>query len=75
MIVAGFSTGIPIRRSPEGATELPARLIYTMLTKGTEYIDKGQDYYEGRYRQRVLHHLTVRAQKLGFNLIPVPETV
>lgn len=52
-----------------------ARLIYTMLTKGTDYVDKGQDYYEERYRQRVLHHLTVRAQKLGFNLIPVPEAV
>ena len=52
-----------------------ARLIYTMLTKGTEYVDKGQDYYEERYRQRVLHHLTVRAQKLGFNLTPVPEAV
>lgn len=51
-----------------------ARLIYTMLTKGTEYVDKGQDYYEERYRQRVLHHLTVRARKLGFNLTPVPET-
>ncbi len=52
-----------------------ARLIYTMLTKGTEYVDKGQDYYEERYRQRVLHHLTVRAQKLGFNLTPDPKTV
>ncbi len=50
-----------------------ARLIYTMLTKGTEYVDKGQEYYEERYRQRVLHHLTVRARKLGFNLTPVPE--
>jgi len=52
-----------------------ARLIYTMLTKGTEYVDKGQDYLDERYRQRVLHHLTVRAQKLGFNLTPVPENI
>jgi hypothetical protein len=27
-----------------------ARLIYTMLTKGQEYTDQGQDYYEERYR-------------------------
>ncbi|SDI18351.1 hypothetical protein SAMN05428952_11101, partial [Nitrosomonas sp. Nm132] len=27
-----------------------ARLIYTMLTKGEEYTDQGQDYYEERYR-------------------------
>lgn len=34
-----------------------ARLIYTMLTKGEEYTDQGQEYYEERYRERVLHHL------------------
>lgn len=49
-----------------------ARLIYTMLTKGTEYTDQGQDYYEERYRQRVMHHLTKRAEKLGFQLTPIP---
>lgn len=51
------------------------RLIYTMLTKGTEYTDQGQDYFEERYRQRVLHHLAKRAEKLGFQLTPIPETV
>jgi transposase len=50
-----------------------ARLIYTMLTKGTDYMDKGQDYYEERYRQRVMHHLNNRAQKLGFQLTPIPD--
>ena len=48
-----------------------ARLIYTMLTKGSAYVDRGQNYYEERYRQRVLHHLTRRAQKLGFHLTPI----
>lgn len=52
-----------------------ARLIYTMLTKGSEYLDRGQDYYEERYRQRVFHHLARRAAKLGFQLAPVePQT-
>ena len=32
-----------------------ARLIYTMLTKGEEYTDQGQDYYEQRYREHVVH--------------------
>jgi len=32
-----------------------ARLIYTMLSKGQEYTDQGQAYFEERYRQRVLH--------------------
>ena len=50
-----------------------ARLIYTMLTKGTEYADKGQDYYEERYRQRVMYHLAKRAEKLGMQLVPVPQ--
>ena len=46
-----------------------ARLIYTMLTKGEEYVDKGQAYYEERYRSRVLHQLEQRAQKLGMTLV------
>lgn len=49
-----------------------ARLIYTMLTKGAQYTDQGQDYYEERYRQRVMHHLARRAEKLGFQLTPIP---
>lgn len=36
-----------------------------MLTKGEEYADQGQDYYEERYRARVLRQLSFRAQKLG----------
>jgi len=46
-----------------------ARLIYTMLTKGEEYTDQGQEYFEERYRQRVLHSLSVRAEKLGMKLV------
>ena len=47
-----------------------ARLIYSMLTKGEEYTDQGQAYYEERYRQRVLHNLNRRAQQLGMTLVP-----
>jgi len=47
-----------------------ARLIYTMLTKGEEYTDQGQAYYEERYQQRVLHNLNRRAQQLGMTLVP-----
>ena len=46
-----------------------ARLIYTMLTKGEEYTDQGQEYFEERYRQRVLRQLTLRAEKLGMKLV------
>jgi hypothetical protein len=48
-----------------------ARLIYTLLTKGVEYTDQGQDYFEERYRQRVLHNLAQRAAKMGMKVVPV----
>lgn len=50
-----------------------ARLIYTMLTKGEEYTDQGQDYFEERYRQRVLRQLSLRAEKLGMRLVDNPQ--
>lgn len=40
-----------------------------MLTKGEEYTDQGQGYYEERYRDRVLRHVSQRAAKLGMKLI------
>jgi hypothetical protein len=46
------------------------RLIYTLLTKGQEYTDQGQDYFEERYRQRVLHNLTQRVAKMGMRAVP-----
>lgn len=51
-----------------------ARLIYTMLTKGQDYVDQGQQYYEERYRDRVLRQMTRRAGELGFRLVPVEKT-
>ena len=48
-----------------------ARLIYTMLTKGEEYTDQGQDYYEQRYRERVLRTLSQRAAKLGLKMVAI----
>jgi hypothetical protein len=47
-----------------------ARLIYFMLTKGQDYVDAGQQYYEDRYRERVVQNLSKRTQPLGFQLIP-----
>jgi transposase len=51
-----------------------ARLIYTLLTKGTEYADQGQDYYEERYQQRVLNHLNRKATAMGYRLTPIEVT-
>ena len=52
-----------------------ARLIYAMLTKGEEYTDRGQDYFEERYRQRVLHNLAQRAKATGMQLVPSQSQV
>jgi transposase len=52
-----------------------ARLIYTMLTKGEEYTDQGQDYYEKRYRDHVVQNLSQRAAKLGMKMVPLEEAV
>jgi transposase len=46
-----------------------ARLIYAMLTKGQSYVDQGQEYYEERYRQRVVFHLRKKAAALGLELV------
>jgi transposase len=51
-----------------------ARLIYTLLTRGTEYHDRGQEAYEARYRERTLHHLQRRAQAMGFQLVATDGT-
>ena len=50
-----------------------ARLIYLMLTKGEAYVDHGQDYYEQRYRERLLRQLAHRAEKMGMQLISLPR--
>lgn len=52
-----------------------ARLIYTMLTKGEEYTDQGQEYYEERYRERLLRQLSQRAEKMGMKLVHDPQAV
>ena len=54
-----------------------AVLFYNTLRFGMTYIDPGQDFYEQRYRQRVLANLRRRAQDLGLVLMertdPSPE--
>ena len=61
-------------RLAAGAHKL-ARPVYSLLTKGEEFSDQGQAYYEERYRQRVLHNLNKLAQQLGMTLVPTAPTV
>jgi hypothetical protein len=52
-----------------------AVLFYNTLRYGKAYVDPGADYYEERYRQRVIANLRHRADALGFTLVEAPTTV
>ncbi len=45
-----------------------ATLFYNTLKYGMDYVDKGADYYETQYRDRVLINLRRRADAFGFTL-------
>ena len=49
-----------------------ARLVYRMLKFGADYIDKGMEAYESRYRQQQTKWLTKKAAALNLQLIPAP---
>lgn len=46
-----------------------ARLVYRMLKFGQEYVDKGTQYYEDRYRQQQIQFLQKKAAKLGLQIV------
>ncbi len=50
-----------------------ACLFYRLIKHGQQYVDKGNEYYEAKYREQQIRSLTKRAQKLGLQLfIPKP---
>jgi len=58
--------------SPKAITALAhklAKLIYTMLKYGNEYIEKGVEFYEDMYRKRREASLKRKAKELGYDLI------
>jgi transposase len=50
-----------------------ACLFYRLIKHGQQYIDKGTEYYEARYREQQVRSLTKRAHKLGLQLV-IPQT-
>jgi len=50
-----------------------AVLFYNAIRFGLKYQDPGADYYEARYKQRVLHNLRRRAEHLGYSLVETAE--
>jgi transposase len=51
-----------------------ARLVYSMLRYGTDYVDVGQQAYERQYRDRVLTNLQRKAKAFGYQLVQVEDT-
>lgn len=51
-----------------------ACLIYRLLKYGGAYVDKGQQHYEQRYKERVLKNLARHAKEHGYQLVPMAET-
>ncbi len=49
-----------------------ASIFYSMLTRGTEYVEAGLHCYEERYQAQVLKGLEKRARELGCMLVPIP---
>jgi transposase len=50
-----------------------ACLFYRLIKHGQQYVDKGTEYYEAKYREQQIRSLATRAQKLGLQLV-IPET-
>ena len=50
-----------------------ARLFYSMLRYGQEYVDAGAGYYETQYQQRALRTAKRRPALLGYQLVPMVD--
>jgi hypothetical protein len=44
-----------------------------MLKYGQEYVEKGLDYYDKMYQDKVVKSLNKRAQTLGYALVKVAD--
>ncbi len=58
--------------SPKAITALAhklAKLIYTLLRYGHEYVEKGVEYYEGMYQKRREASLKQKAKEMGYELV------
>lgn len=48
-----------------------ARLIFAMLTKGGEYVERSQEDYEDQMRTRTVAYLKRKAASMGFSMQPI----
>ena len=52
-----------------------ARIIYSMLRYGQQYVDAGAEYYESQYQHRALRAAKRRAAQLGYQLVPLSDAL
>ncbi|WP_347277828.1 hypothetical protein [Leptolyngbya sp. FACHB-711] len=52
-----------------------ARLFYKLWSTDGIYTDPGENYYEQKYRERLVKHLKKTAQSLGFEVVPQSSIV
>jgi len=50
-----------------------ACLVYRMLTKGEQWVDRGAQHFEQKKHVRELNHLQRKARSFGLQLIPAEE--
>jgi hypothetical protein len=58
--------------APKAITAMARKLAclsYRLTKHGHQYVDKGIEYYEARYREQQIRSLIKRAKKLGFQLV------
>ena len=51
-----------------------ARIFYQMWKYGTPYKDLGADYYEQRYKERVISNIKKKAKQIGYVITFTPMT-
>jgi transposase len=51
-----------------------ACLVYRLLTRGQDYVDRGAAYYESKRAERDMIRLKRRATELGLKLVPTAST-
>lgn len=47
-----------------------ARMFYRLWKTGESYNDPGADYYEQKYKERVLNNMKAKAKQLGYEITP-----
>ena len=65
----GFRTRLGAPKAITAMARKLACLFYRLIKHGQQYVDKGLEYYEARYREQQILALTTRAKKLGLQVL------